>query len=158
MKRMQVISSVSDQTKVIELHGVIDEFFSLPEGLIEEGFNHIFDLDRLESINSTGIREWIRFHQKFPNISFHFRRCPKFFIDQVNMVKGFLPQNSVIQSFYVPYFNESSDAEKKVLYESGKEFKGAELRHPDLVLDENNLPMELDVVEARYFKFLGMMK
>ena len=157
MNKIEIISKVENKYNIVELAGSIDEFFAIPSSVILADKINQFNLEKLNSINSTGIREWIKFHQKYQDIEFEFINCPKFFIDQVNMVKGFMPAKSKIISFYVPYFCESNDSEKNILYTLGKEFDGKVIRHPELVLDEKNIPMELDIVPERYFKFLGQL-
>jgi hypothetical protein len=82
------------------------------------------------------------------------RRCPKIIVDQINMVAGFLPPAAIIESFFVPYYAESSGAEKMVLFVKDKEFKDGELHPPASVKDDAGEEMEMDVIEAKYFKFL----
>ena len=115
----------------------------------------IFDVEGVNAINSVGIREWIKWTKTFPaNVQITIRKCPKIIVDQINMVAGFLPAATKIESFYVPYFSESTGSEKMVLFENGKEFKNGELHAPESVKDESGEVMEMDVIEAKYFKFL----
>lgn len=146
-----------DGTKVIvELKGNIDEdanFSPLDPG----GATAVtLDLEGVTAINSVGIREWIKWVKMLPaSAALSVRKCPKIIVDQINMVAGFLPQGTVVESFYVPYYSDSSGNEKMVLFENGKEFKGAEIFAPAEVKDESGEVMEMDVIEAKYFKFLG---
>ena len=113
------------------------------------------NLDGIKSINSCGIREWIKWIKTAPQSKFIYRKCPKAIVDQINMVSGFLPENGQVESFFVPYYSEASDSEKMVLFTSGKEFKGAEIFPPEEVKDDTKGDiMEMDVIEAKYFKFL----
>lgn len=135
------------------------------EGTIDESFvsvvNEIkpepvlkFNFKNLKSINSTGIREWIKLMQKLVSSSIELYECPKPFIDQANMVQGFIPANARVMSFYVPYYNEDNETEKKVLLVYGQHYTEGKLNPLPPVTDDSGAPMELDVIEAKYFKFI----
>ena len=113
-----------------------------------------FNLKNLISINSSGIRAWVILMQKMKTAYISLYECPKAFIDQVNMVNGFIPNNARIVSFYVPYYNEKNKTEKQVLFILGQDFKDSKLMSLKKVIDDQGEEMELDVIEAKYFKFL----
>jgi hypothetical protein len=71
------------------------------------------------------------------------------------MVAGFLPQGTTVTSFYVPYYADTSGNEKMVLFENGREFGAGGLKPPAEVKDDSGEVMEMDVIEAKYFKFLN---
>jgi len=108
----------------------------------------------LKSINSCGIREWIKWMSTAPAASITFNECPKVIVDQINMVDGFLPTNAKVQSFYVPYYNDDSGSEKNVLFRLGTEFTETSVAPPAEVKDEEGNAMEMDVIESKYFKFI----
>jgi hypothetical protein len=113
------------------------------------------DFQKVAAINSCGIREWIKWLKKIPaDKSVVYINCPKIIVDQANMVAGFIPDNGKIQSFYVPYYSEANDTEKMVLFSEGKEFDGSNLNAPATITDDSGDEMEMDVIEAKYFKFL----
>lgn len=115
----------------------------------------VVDLDGVSAINSCGIREWIKWIRTAPTGSqIVYRKCPKVIVDQINMVTGFLPDNGKVESFYVPYYSDASGDEKMILFKEGAEFKGGDLFPPSEVKDEAGEAMEMDVIEAKYFKFL----
>lgn len=116
----------------------------------------IFDFEKVSLINSCGIREWIKWIRSAETTSqLVYRKCPKVIVDQINMVSGFLPENGTVESFYVPYYCEETGNEKMVLFKSGSEFNGSEVNAPeDIKDDETGDEMEMDVIEAKYFKFL----
>lgn len=115
----------------------------------------VVDLDGVSAINSCGIREWIKWIRTAPgNAQIVYRKCPKVIVDQINMVTGFLPENGKVESFYVPYYSDASGDEKMILFKEGAEFKGGEIFPPAEVKDDSGEPMEMDVIEAKYFKFL----
>lgn len=141
---------------VIALRGNIDEDANFGNISLDGSKEVVLDLEQVAAINSCGIREWIKWIKTAaPESKFIYRKCPKVIVDQINMVSGFLPENGQVESFFVPYYSDASDTEKMVLFTSGKEFKGAEIFPPEEVKDDakGNL-MEMDVIEAKYFKFL----
>ena len=154
MSRIEVKTTVEGQTLKVSLLGAIDETFSQSSAQIPKAENVEFNLNGLKSINSTGIREWIKYSQSLTGSTITFVHCPKVFIDQVNMVQGFIPSGSKINSFYVPYYNEDSDTEKNVLFTYGKEFSDANIKLPVDVKDDAGAPMEIDIIESKYFKFI----
>jgi hypothetical protein len=141
---------------VLRLTGHIDEDSDFSGVSYGDGAELVIDFEKVVAINSCGIREWIKWIKEAPDsCQIIYDHCPKVIIDQVNMVSGFLPENGKIQSFYVPYYCEETDSEKMVLFTEGKEFEGGEVNPPDDVVDdETGDEMEMDVIEAKYFKFL----
>ncbi|RME77847.1 MAG: hypothetical protein D6785_12360 [Planctomycetota bacterium] len=141
---------------VLYLKGHIDEDINFSEIDISNHKKIYINLKDIKSINSCGIREWIRWLQTAsPETQFTFAQCPKIIVDQINMVSGFLPEGAEVESFFVPYYCEETGNEKMILFEKGKEFKDGEVFPPEEVLDdETGDPMEMDVLENKYFKFL----
>lgn len=138
----------------LQLAGVIDEdadFSTL--GLNGAQEVHI-DMDGVKSINSCGIREWIKWIGGGAAAKVTYAKCPKVIVDQMNMVDGFLPNFAKVESFYVPYYNEESGTEKNILFRYGVEFKEGRVQPPTEVKDEGGNPMEMDVIENKYFKFV----
>jgi hypothetical protein len=146
-----------DGTKLgLFLRGSIDEDAQFPVVDLGAATEVLIDLDGVNAINSVGIREWVKWVKQFPSslrLSVH--KCPKIVVDQINMVAGFLPPGTVVESFYVPYFAEGSGAEKMILFNRGKEFGDSGVNPPAEIKDEEGEVMEMDVIEAKYFKFLN---
>ena len=111
-------------------------------------------LGAVKSINSCGIREWIKWMGTAGAVPVQYYKCPKIIVDQINMVQGFLPANGKVMSFYVPYYSDEAGTEKNILFTHGKEYGDQGLQEPPDVKDEGGNAMEMDVVEAKYFKFL----
>lgn len=143
------------ETLTVQINGHIDEDAIL-SNIDYEGATQIqLDLQGISAINSCGIREWIKWVKTAPaGAKIVYKNCPKIIVDQINMVAGFLPENGEVESFYVPYFNEESGTEKMVLFKRGAEFKEGEVFPPAEVKDDSGDPMEMDVIEAKYFKFI----
>lgn len=143
-----------DEVKV-KLHGHIDEDAQFNSLGLDGAKKVVLDLDSVTAINSCGIREWIKWIRTAPPAAqIVYQKCPKVIVDQINMVAGFLPDNGKVESFYVPYYSDESGNEKMILFRDGSEFKQGELFPPEAVKDTDGKDMEMDVIEAKYFKFL----
>ena len=139
----------------IKISGMINEDFCF-EGMDWSTVKTLkVDLEQVKSINSCGIREWIKWLKQLESAQIELYHCPKIIIDQVNMVQGFLPKNARVCSFYVPFYNEDFGSEKNILLEYGKDFDDKIVRVPENVVDDDGNPMEIDVIETKYFKFIG---
>ncbi len=138
----------------VKVTGTIDE--DVDFGLFSlEGAQQIeLLLNDVKSINSCGIREWIKWIGSAGQVPVVYHECPKIIVDQINMVQGFLPTLGKVQSFYVPFYSEDSGNEKNILFTNGKEFDESGGLHVPSIKDESGQEMEMDVVEAKYFKFL----
>lgn len=156
MGHFKIDKSSEGSEFVFRVEGSIDEDASFTEASLDGASRIVVDLQQVSAINSCGIREWVKWVRTAPvGIEMVFKNCPKVIVDQANMVSGFLPENSVVESFYVPYFCEESGAEKMVLFTKGKEFGDGQLNPPESVkCDESGQEMEMDVIEAKYFKFI----
>lgn len=117
------------------------------------------DLSGVRAINSLGIREFINWTKKLePYESINFHRCPKVFIDQVNLIPNLIPERTKIKSFLVPYFDPSTEEEKSVSFVEGVTYSvvdgQAKIQFPK-VFSKENQPMEIDIIPERYFRFLA---
>src|SRR5687768_7774371 len=93
------------QQLVLEVKGNIDEDANFTPPDLGSFTNVTLDLEGVTAINSVGIREWIKWMKGFPaSVKLGVRKCPKIIVDQINMVAGFLPAGTTVQSFYVPYY------------------------------------------------------
>ena len=154
MSKLQFSTQNENGKTMLMLAGQIDESFPTELHGIKVGPEVIINLDQVKMINSLGIREWIKFMGALGSAKIEFVKSPKIFIDQVNMVQGFITPNCKIKSFYVPYFNEDNNVEKNVLYSFGQEFGEGFLNVKPSMKLEDGTELDLDVVEQKYFKFL----
>lgn len=138
----------------VSVFGVIDEDVDFNNYSLAGATRIDLKLGNIKSINSCGIREWIKWIGTAGSAQVNYIECPKIIVDQINMVQGFLPTNGKIESFYVPYYNDESGSEKIVLFTLGKEYTETSLTPPTDIKDADGNPMEMDVVEAKYFKFI----
>ncbi|MBX7231214.1 MAG: hypothetical protein K1X29_03915 [Bdellovibrionales bacterium] len=155
MGQFQIERQQLGQKTLFTLKGPIDEDAILSGDYFKNISEIELDLAQIQSINSCGIREWIKWlshTQSSQKITF--KNCPKLIVDQINMVAGFLPVNGVVESFFVPYFSEDSGEEKMILFRRGFEFDGSNIQAPDNVKGTSGELMEMDVIESKYFNFL----
>jgi hypothetical protein len=151
----EITKKQEGQVVVFELKGNVDEDANFTPPDLAGAGAIVLDLQGVTAINSVGIREWVKWIKVIPaSIALKVRKCPKIIVDQINMVSGFLPAHTKVESFFVPYFSDSSGSEKMVLFEDGKELKNGEVHPPSEVKDDSGEVMEMDVIEAKYFKFL----
>ena len=147
--------------KVEELSSVTFFF----EGSIDESFASFslkphpnkgvkIDFEKIKSINSIGVRNWIQWLSSAPGVKFTFQKCPVCVIEQVNNVKGFAPLSTVIESFFVPYYSEETGEEKHELYLLDRDYKMGSTPNIKVIKDSTGRKMELDVYPQKYFKFI----
>lgn len=157
MGRFQLNKNQQGDVLKIQVVGVIDEDADFsPYSLVGSTIVEL-DAGGVTSINSCGIREWVKWMNTNKTAKIFFSNCPKVIVDQMNMVQGFLPDNARVRSFFVPFYNEDSDEEKTVLFSIGKEFSESGQLSVPAVRDSKGSEMEMDVIEAKYFKFLKKM-
>jgi hypothetical protein len=139
----------------IALFENVDEDFQFKDLQID-GATHIdLFLGGVKAINSCGIREWVRWISEIGSaVSITFHECSKPIVDQINMVKGFLPTHCRVESFMVPYYSESTEESKLILFRNGVEFGSKKVNPPANIVDSSGNQMDLDVVEKRYFNFI----
>lgn len=141
----------SDDTASVQLSGRIDEDAHFEAILQISSARIIFDFDHVTLINSCGVREWINLISSLISKSkIIYQNCPQILVEQMNMVQGFLPPGTSIESFYAPYFDPKLDKEVKILINTNEihEFKAP------IKKSEQGNELEFDALEAQYFNFL----
>ncbi len=126
----------------------------------------LLDLDKVTFLNSCGLRSWILWIKEVPrDILKIFKKCPPMVVEQMSVLDGFVPQNSIIESFYIPYYCEDCDVDAKYLALRGEDFVGASVdSESEVALRDNmicpdcNKEMDLDILPQKYFKFLRYRK
>jgi thiol-disulfide isomerase/thioredoxin len=84
-----------------------------------------------------------------------YRNVPTAIVDQMNMIFGFLPDNARVDSFFVPYYCESCLMVTPLLINLQKDTDVANLKIEDTIpCQKCAKPAELDILGAKYFKFL----
>jgi hypothetical protein len=137
----------------VELVGAINEDADFNELLGLDQTKISFDFDKINMINSCGIREWIKFIEKIPaTTGVVYRNCPQIIIEQINMVHGFFKSGATIESFYAPYFCETCNKEHKIHLKSEQV---QNRKAPQMGCPKCSNEMEFDAIEAQYLNFLG---
>src|SRR4051794_22391489 len=116
------ISVSTDPNQTIVITGALDEVADLSTLKVQPRPDIHMDLAGLTAINSTGIRIFKNWVYTLPCKTILVYNCPKVFVDQLNMIAGFLPAHSKIESFFVPFFDEDTDEEMNVLMKRGEAY------------------------------------
>ena len=118
----------------------------------------IIDFEKIESINSYGIRKWVEMLHNHTRKSIIYRNCPVFIIDQLNIISSLLTSNVKVESMNLPYYCSSCDEEKEPVVKintdkiKGKEFLKKANKQFKCKKCKNFLRFYDD--EAGYFNFL----
>ncbi|WP_295901134.1 hypothetical protein [uncultured Bdellovibrio sp.] len=156
---LQLSFSISDKCTTILLRGSLNEYASALDGVeVNPNFDLNIDLKDLKSINSLGIRNFHAWIHRIQCQRLRLFYCPRPFINQMNLVEGFLPDKAEIESFFVPYYSERTGEDAMVLYTKYLEYKKSDdgkvvLSFPEMQDSEGN-KMELDIFKDQYFRFL----
>lgn len=154
MGKLDVKSEKSGDRLNLTLAGTIDEDIDFNQIPISGHQKIDVQMSGIKSINSCGIREWIKWMSTAGGAEITWHECPKVIVDQINMVDGFLPGKAKVMSFFVPYYNDEAGSEKNVLFRYGNEFKEGSVNAPESVKDDDGNAMEMDIIESKYFKFI----
>ena len=138
----------------VGLSGLMDEDMDLSKIASINEEKLFIDFNDVTGINSCGIRDWITFLNELPDsISIVYINCPQVIIEQMNMVKGFVPEGAAIESFYAPFFCESCDNEEKVLMKPSDINEGK--APSDLKCSScGAVGLEFDALPNQYFHFI----
>ncbi|MBT3235292.1 MAG: hypothetical protein HN353_05020 [Bdellovibrionales bacterium] len=149
-------SRESDRLELL-LSGAIDEDASLPSVDFAGAKSVILDFSGVDHINSCGIRDWVVWIKKIPSeVSVEFVKCKSMAVDQINMIEGFINKDGVVSSFFIPYFCEECDEITNKLVSRGTDYNGTEITvEEELKCEHCGEDAEIDVIEAKYFKFLA---
>lgn len=149
----------------IIVEGVIDERSKIFDLTIEENTDIIIDLMKMICINSIGIKMWMEWVYKLPkSVVLHLSNCPFLIINQSVTVKGFISENSYLESFFVPYYCNSCGSEKYHLLSRGTDYeyktpsKEAKATFPDKFkcFKCPKGQLEPDFIVDKTFLFLGL--
>lgn len=156
-------SEPTDEDVLIELYGHFDESVTFPKAKFRLSQRILLDCGGIQHINSHSIQTWMIWMRQFDSRQqFVFKNVPQRVVDIINMVDEFLPLESTVESFYVPYECDKCAHEEFVLVHRGKEFIERTEKSPAKMLfaKELNCPqcksaMKISVIEKKYFQFLN---
>lgn len=146
----------------LKLSGSINENANFDSLDLSPGKKLIIDIENVRLINSTGLRNWVIWVKSLdPNTQILLRHCPHVVVEQMNILKSFLPSGAIVESFEVPYHCESCGYEEMVMAERGVDYMEgtADQKEGILLPEQRPCPeceekMGLDVLPAKYFTFL----
>ncbi len=151
-EKLEIQTQILDEEVVLKFIGSIDEDANFEKVLAIKSKKFIFDFNKIELINSCGIREWINFIDKVDDgTEIIYKNCPQIIIEQMNMVHGFIKKGATVESLYAPYYCDQCDEEYKEHIETSLVKDG---KAPSLKCKTCNESMELDAIEEQYFNFL----
>ncbi|MCB0407378.1 MAG: hypothetical protein KDD34_04180 [Bdellovibrionales bacterium] len=146
----------------VELIGYIGEgspLFDLPLQGVKK---LIIDLEKVNYINSVGIKNWITWTRKIPeDCDVLLRNVLPSVVNQINVVVGFLPPRSTLESIQVPYYCDTCNKEESLLYQLGQHYfmateteEGRVVHPEDVACGKPDCTFTTDVLESKYFAFL----
>lgn len=125
----------------------------------------LFDCHQLEIITSAGLQKWILWIRgRDPRLQYVFRGCHSRVVEALNQVRGFAPQDWVVESFYWPFHCSACGHEEEILLERGKHYieagrENARFLAPDMLnCPKCREPMEVAILESQYLQFLHAQK
>lgn len=160
---------IVNENNVVELHivGRIDEETNFSSIQFPDVSRYVLDLDRVTGLNSMGLRNWIVWLKKFnklnKNILLVYRKCHADIVDQMNILQGFLPRGSIVESIYVPYYCSICNQVNTSLATRGVDYQEATVDSKEKI----NIPefksctkcgakAEIDVIPGKFFLFLKL--
>ena len=139
----------SDEFKLL---GIINEHANIDSFLANLSQNSVINLEGITRISSYGVRTWVSGRIKCDNL-LEYKLCPVMVVEQFNMIPELLGSNTVVSSFYVPFYCPECDQDYLFLMEKGKHFEyGVEPEIPEMYCQ---CGCEYDFeAEDDYFAFL----
>lgn len=137
--------------------GDITEFADLARLQQELGVENELDLGGIKQVNSTGVREWLKFIQSVTAANQHLvlRRCSVSFVNQLNMIRRFAG-SATITSILAPYACPECESATDRLLEitAGAADVSAQVE-ATLPCSNCGAAMVFDDVPSVYFAFLS---
>lgn len=154
--------AISQNMHVIYLIGWLAENCDLPAiKNIPKNSTLLVDCNLLDGISSIGVRTWLLWvkEMKAAGISkFIFNNVRSFFINQINVVTGFIPEESSIDSFYIRYYNEETDEEFELPLKRGESFNEKEIVVPNCVKVNDGSAEKIYFLDEQLDKTLAFYK
>lgn len=155
--KLKIKKQLQQNICYFSFEGDIDEDF-VYQDLKAETQKYLIDFEKVDMINSCGIREWINFLAYLGEGSqIIYVNCPQIIIQQINMVEGFMTPSSHVHTFYAPYYCEDLDEERQFLLKAEEVMA---LKAPVKTLEQDGkvYEMEFDAIEKQYFNFISIQK
>jgi hypothetical protein len=114
----------------------------------------VFNFERVDFVNSCGVRSWINFMREFSkDRKIQFERCTPEIVMQMNMIPSF-KGNAVIGSVFGSYTCVKCSSHKSALFQAGKNLPASvDINLAPVNCDKCGSAMEFDELEEEYFAF-----
>lgn len=131
--------------------GSFDEAFAYDGLPAQEIGRVVIDLEKVESINSVGVREWTSFIERFGNkAEIFFENCSVAMVDQFNIVPQAMGKGQIV-SFFAPYYCPSCEQEVNQFVETSKHLADLMTKKAPDFLHQCGTELEFDAIEDCYF-------
>jgi hypothetical protein len=148
------VTNTDANRMTIAISGPINETARFPD--LKSDSQITVDLTKVTGLNSVGIRAWCLWVQRVrPPAEMVLVGCPVIVVKNFKSITGFLNDQCRVFSFVVPYYSSRTGERGQVLATWGKHFDSRGMIGLPRLNDSEGQPMELDVVEETYFKFLN---
>ncbi|OFZ10576.1 MAG: hypothetical protein A2Z20_08935 [Bdellovibrionales bacterium RBG_16_40_8] len=154
-------NEVTSSHNILIFSGAIDERADFSTIQLTDGKELIIDLEKVNRINSLGLRNWIKWIRSLKSYMITLRKCPNIFINQMNILEGFFPSNSIIESFQVPYTCDGCGLQTITLARRGEDYCEATADRPEQInippiikCDKCGGSSVVDIVFTKHFDFL----
>lgn len=127
--------------------------------------NLTIDLEKVTTISSIGIKNWISWSDRLPKKNpIKMKSCPTIIVNQASMVVGFVPANTTIESWRAFFICESCSHEDEILLLRGTHYQyPADGGSPSVTIPKDATcskcktgKLEPDFLPEKIFKFLTM--
>jgi hypothetical protein len=153
MSKFEFEIKPSDDVAKVKISGHLDENFVHTDYKLPPSKKIVFDLEKLQGINSCGIRDFINLLKDVPaTTDIEYEKCPPFFIQQVNIVNGFLSSQRKVISLYAPYIGVEDEDEINHFIDA----RGLDLSTIQKNITIDGKEYEFDGIVEKYFRFLSL--
>jgi hypothetical protein len=147
----------------LALEGVLDEevnldhLFEFLNQLKTRGLTPPVSLDfsKVPYANSSGIVTWLKFTRD-AKICFKYVNAPVWLVNRFNMVKGYFPHDSFVDSFCVPYYAPKTQESCTFTLRLGKDIPilndYSNFKIPNRIVDGKEY--EIDFMPEKYLSFV----
>src|SRR5262245_7918775 len=114
---LEIQRDTHGDTLLLKLKGNITEDSQIEDLKKDLKPNVVLDLEKVQRINSYGIRQWINVMKEIRGQvqSLLFHRCPPVIVEQFNMINNF-GGGGVVYSVYLPFYCENCNQDELKLY------------------------------------------
>lgn len=157
--KLTIQQSEEQDQLVLIFKGIVDEDFNISELSIDKKAMVNVDFDKLEQINSCGIRQFISFMGKYLESStISYVNCPSYLVYQMSLVAGFIAPTRKIKSFYVPYYSDEKDADTMIKFDlSALDCPPDQIQTKlSQYTDSEGANYEFDGFKDKFFQFLKL--